>query len=318
MFCHWPARVPARTIDFPVSSLDLYPTFAALADAKIPADKKLDGVDLMAGLKSGENPRKGQPIFAMRHNNTFSDTSVRVDDWKVVRQGNQAWRLFDIAADPGESKDVASQHPQRVAELVKQGEQWSRTHAAPLFFHASGMRDAWAANKMPHFNRTFTADIGAPALGPVRHITDGVFASEKLNPGDSTLEQYVAREKAKWQQKGWRWDQEKVVANFAKIDTDGNGIITGKEKKTYYRGAAPKPAAPPAAAPAKPAADVKLKRGDSDLAHFISVRKALAEKKGQPFNRAGVEKMFAEMDTDKNGIVTGLEKKAYWKVQAGK
>jgi arylsulfatase/uncharacterized sulfatase len=45
------------------------------------------------------------------------------DRWKLVRNlppwGNGAWRLFDIAEDPGETRDLAGAEPERLAELQR-------------------------------------------------------------------------------------------------------------------------------------------------------------------------------------------------------
>ena len=44
MFVHWPGKIEAGNVfDHPVLALDLYPTFAALANASVPANKVLDG-----------------------------------------------------------------------------------------------------------------------------------------------------------------------------------------------------------------------------------------------------------------------------------
>jgi len=319
-FFHWPAKLQARTFDHPVTSLDFYPTFAALAGAAIPKGKVLNGEDIMDALRDGADPRKGEPIFAMRHWAGYSDVSARRGDWKLVRQANKPWRLYDVQTDPGETHDRAAEYPERARELLKVAEGWSRTHVDPLWFHARNAAEQWAGNEMPRFDRTFDPDIGgAPPFGPVVHITDkpvipaipappGVV----LKKGDSTLEQYVAREKAKWESKGWPWNQDRVEANFRKIDTNGDGIITGKEKKAFYQGGSP---APTKAKSASPSVNAQLKKGDSTLEQFVAREKIKWEKNGWPWDRAKVEANFRKMDTNGDGIASGKEKKAYWSGQ---
>lgn len=56
----------------------------------------------------------------------------------------------------------------------------------------------------------------------------------------------------------------------------------------------------------------KLKKGDSTLEMFLAVQKQQQEKKGNDWNQKKYEKMFEQMDTDGDGIVSGDEKKAYW------
>lgn len=243
MFWHWPGKIPAQKVDFPVSSLDFYPTFTALAGGRIPPGKKLDGKNIFQGLEAGENPRKGDLIFSLRHRNSYSDVSVRRDDWKVVRYANQPWRLFNITADPGETRDLAAQYPERVKEMIQAAQQWSTTHTQPLWFHAAAARDAWTENHMPRFEKTFEPIIGAPALPPVKHITDepaptntpSAPAGIHLKKGDSSREQFIAMEKAKWEKNGWPWNQERVEAMFEEVDVNRDGIASGLEKKNYWK-----------------------------------------------------------------------------------
>ncbi|EMI40448.1 N-acetylgalactosamine 6-sulfate sulfatase (GALNS) [Rhodopirellula sp. SWK7] len=246
MFFHWPGKIPAQKFDYPVSALDFYPTFAALADAEIPSSKKLDGKNILADMSNGTNPRPNDVIFAMRHRAGYSDVSARRGDWKAVRYSNQPWRLFNITEDLEELNDLASNNPERLEELVAAAEKWSQTHAEPLFFDSPVARDKWYESDMPNFDKTFQAEVGAPPLRPVTHVTDNdvsepiakapqmTEAGVKLNRGDSTLEHFIALEKAKWQKNGWNWNQEKVEALFKEIDTDEDGIASGKEKKAYW------------------------------------------------------------------------------------
>jgi arylsulfatase A-like enzyme len=252
MFWHWPGKIPARKYDYPVSSLDFYPTFAALAGADIPKGKVIEGRNILDAIQTGTDGRNGDMIFSMRHRNSYSDISARSGDWKVARHDNQPWRLFNITADPGETTDLAVQNPERVAEMVKQAEQWSRSHVDPQWFHALPARDAWNDNNMPNFDRDFQPDIGAPSLPPVTYITDAVEAAAPvaksaptagapvappgyvMKKGDSTYEQYAANEKVKWERNGWPWNEEKVIENFKKMDSSNDGIISGQEKKAYW------------------------------------------------------------------------------------
>jgi hypothetical protein len=40
-------------------------------------------------------------------------------DRELIDIDDRGWRLFDLAADPGEIRDLAAEHPQRLAELSK-------------------------------------------------------------------------------------------------------------------------------------------------------------------------------------------------------
>jgi arylsulfatase len=54
---------------------------------------------------------------------------MRQGDWKLSRPASPqaAWRLFDLAADPGETRDIAAAKPSLAARLA---EYWRRYAAA--------------------------------------------------------------------------------------------------------------------------------------------------------------------------------------------
>ena len=53
----------------------------------------------------------------------FGRMAMRQGDWKVVRipapDGPGAWQLYNLAVDPGETDDLASRHPDRLAALLE-------------------------------------------------------------------------------------------------------------------------------------------------------------------------------------------------------
>jgi len=131
-FLSLPGTIPAGQVyGETVSSLDLFPT--ALALAGMGATDSLDGVDLMPYL-TGE--KSGPP-----HENLYwrvgPQAALRQGDWKLVRAAKKGqagpWQLYDIAKDPGESKDLASEKPGIVEELVREWERLDAPMVAPLF-----------------------------------------------------------------------------------------------------------------------------------------------------------------------------------------
>lgn len=158
MFFHWPAGLEGgRQYDHPVSSLDYYPTFAALAGAEVPYSQKLDGLDILSAVKANQSAREGKAMFALRHFNGFHNVGIRQDRWKATRKGpNSPWELFDITTDLGESKDVSSQYPERVKEMVGAAKVWSQAHIDPLWFDTPNGAKYWKDKNMPDYARTFT------------------------------------------------------------------------------------------------------------------------------------------------------------------
>ncbi|MEN8703415.1 MAG: sulfatase-like hydrolase/transferase [Polaribacter sp.] len=156
MFFHWKGVVPSGMIyDNPISALDLYPTFAKLAEAKIHENKILDGKDMWNNFMMNKEVRVNQNIFTMRHRNGFSDVGVRNGKWKAVKAYRQKWKLFDIDNDIEESNNVSSQHSEVLKKLVRDAEAWSTTHIQPKWWHNNKTGKEWKADEMPHFDRTF-------------------------------------------------------------------------------------------------------------------------------------------------------------------
>ncbi|MFD0835935.1 sulfatase [Mariniflexile aquimaris] len=156
MFFHWPNQVPAgKKFDFPVTALDLYPTFAGLAKATIPKEKQLDGKNIWNDVVKGSNPRKGEMIFSMRHRNGFSDVGVRMDEWKATKAYNSSWKLYNINDDMGEKNDLSSKYPEQLKIMVAGAENWSKKHTEPKWFDPESLKEVWKEKEMAKFPNTF-------------------------------------------------------------------------------------------------------------------------------------------------------------------
>ncbi len=51
---------------------------------------------------------------------------------------------------------------------------------------------------------------------------------------DWTKQQYIDKERTNWEKNGWAWNQDKVESNFAEIDTNKDGIASGKERQVWF------------------------------------------------------------------------------------
>ncbi|MDO6693145.1 sulfatase-like hydrolase/transferase [Aliiglaciecola sp. 3_MG-2023] len=160
MMMHWPAKLkPGKRYPHPVSSLDFYPTFMALAGAKIPEDKTLDGKDIWSHIEQGSSARKGESLYVLRHRKAAHDVSVRRDQWKAVRtKVTGKWQLFNIELDIAEKNDLAKQHPEILQDLVNDIAHWSWSNVPPKWFHQHWEGDQWRKDNMPKFGETFTVD----------------------------------------------------------------------------------------------------------------------------------------------------------------
>ena len=127
----WDGRLQAGTkCDQPVCTVDVLPTCAALAGARLP-DRALDGRDVSPVLLGNSDPDEHRALFWKAE----SDRVEKRKPWLVVRRGQwklhryrvgagMATELYDLAADAGERKDLAVSQPKLVAKLTGAMEEW--------------------------------------------------------------------------------------------------------------------------------------------------------------------------------------------------
>ncbi|MDF1659938.1 MAG: sulfatase-like hydrolase/transferase, partial [Verrucomicrobiales bacterium] len=157
MFMHWPGQVPAGSVfEHPVLALDLYPTFAGLAGATIPADKKLDGRDIWGFLIAGLDPRGDDPVFWLRHHGVGNEVAIRQGNLKAYRKNFGPWRLYDVTSDFDESEDLAKENAGLLDDLVGKGRKWSETLQSPQWHDTAAGLKSWNENGMPKFEETFS------------------------------------------------------------------------------------------------------------------------------------------------------------------
>lgn len=149
----WPGKIEGgRVSDEILSTMDLLPTFAKITGASLPDDTKLDGVEASGFLLgSGEaSPRDNYLYYS-----GCLLTGVRVDQWKLVlpRKANPpgtGWwgrmieavgevQLFNLDSDPGETRNLAAEHPEIVGKLMSKIET-ARTELGDIGQTGTGAR----------------------------------------------------------------------------------------------------------------------------------------------------------------------------------
>ncbi len=120
----WPGKIAAGSvIDEAFWSPDLLVTAAAITAAALPKDIVFDGKDVTDVLRGGARSPHESFYFSFR-----SHSAVRKGDWKIVREKpNQPWQLFNLATDISESKNLAREHPDKVAELISTFDTWTES-----------------------------------------------------------------------------------------------------------------------------------------------------------------------------------------------
>lgn len=115
----WPGRIePGSTTDETVMTMDLFPTFAELAD--VPTPVGMDGATLAPVLLKGESIPDRDLFWRMDE-----DWAVRRGPWKLVHsEGEQG--LYNLDDDIGETTDVSADNPELVEALAASFKTWEQ------------------------------------------------------------------------------------------------------------------------------------------------------------------------------------------------
>lgn len=113
----WPSRITAgRVSDELVTSMDLFPTLAAVCSAELPTDRTIDGRDVSA-IWFDEDATSPHEAFFYYWMNDLE--AVRSGRWKLhfSKKRTETSALYDLDADISETTDVSAQHPDVVESL---------------------------------------------------------------------------------------------------------------------------------------------------------------------------------------------------------
>ena len=144
-FAQWKGVLPAgRVFDAPVITLDVVPTALAAAGVPVPAEAKLDGLNLLPAWR-GEAPLAARELYWRFHfppaHPPFYKSAIRAGDWKIVKswerseaEGNKpsVARLIALRDDPAEAHDRAAAEPARFADLQEKWDAWNAELAEPF------------------------------------------------------------------------------------------------------------------------------------------------------------------------------------------
>lgn len=119
---------PGRVWDRPMISMDLLPTFLAMADPKAAPPQGIDGRDFLPVLKGTSQTHE---FLFWSH---AQQRAVRSGDWKLIVNPpnfpgeeirDRVW-LSNLEADPGERENLAGKEPERVRLLTEKLRAWER------------------------------------------------------------------------------------------------------------------------------------------------------------------------------------------------
>ena len=127
MIACWPAGIPqdkrgsfvrqhAALPDFMATALDL-------SGAKYPEKVPMhDGRSLLPLLQGSDAPIHPEPLYWEHEGNA----AVRHGRWKLVREYNKPWELYDISADRTELQDLSGVRQDVRTEMEQMWTAWAR------------------------------------------------------------------------------------------------------------------------------------------------------------------------------------------------
>ena len=126
----WKGKIPAGTTRERVSGFeDWLPTLLEVAGAKDSTPKQIDGISLVPTLLGQSQPER--PFLYREFPGYGGQQIVRIGDWKGVRQNlkpagkdkdkkpSLTIELYNLKDDLAESKNVATEHPDIVAQIER-------------------------------------------------------------------------------------------------------------------------------------------------------------------------------------------------------
>jgi arylsulfatase A-like enzyme len=114
-FIDWPGHIKPGTIEGMAHVVDMYPTLAAIAGAKMEKNKPLDGINLWPAISEGKPSPRSEVVY----NVDPTAGAVREGDMKLVWTAGLPGNieLFDLSKDPGETTNLAAEMPDIVKKL---------------------------------------------------------------------------------------------------------------------------------------------------------------------------------------------------------
>jgi arylsulfatase A-like enzyme len=170
-FWRWPGTLKPGRVDRLTAHVDVFPTLAELAGAKLPDDPSRDGRSLVPLLR---DPQHAWPDrYLVTHVGRwergaapvkFGACSVRWNEWNLVRTRDR-WSLYNLKDDPGEQRDRAADHADIVENMALHYDAWWTDIQADLV-NERAFETAPAANPFAEaYRKQHGVDRATPRVG---------------------------------------------------------------------------------------------------------------------------------------------------------
>ncbi len=119
---YWPGKIVAGSeSDEVIMTMDMFPTFLNIADVEIPANLKLNGINVLPQILGNETLAARSVCWKIGN-----EKAIRKDKWKLCMFGNDRLELFDLSIDIGESKNIADENTPIVEQLIAEYNEWEK------------------------------------------------------------------------------------------------------------------------------------------------------------------------------------------------
>ena len=118
----WPSRVKPGTIcREPVNGTDILATLCAIAGARVPTDRPIDGTNILPIFK-GKKIKRKVPLY-WRYDRALSrpfTVAMRQGDWKILADNKMTkFELYNLRNDIAEKHNLAASKPRRLSAMKK-------------------------------------------------------------------------------------------------------------------------------------------------------------------------------------------------------
>ncbi len=124
----WTGVIPENIeYNYPISTLDLLPTFFKAAGGAMNKLSGIDGVNLLPYVLGENKNRPHETLYWKKE----SRGAIRNNDWKLLRFPDRPAELYNIAEDLSETNNLATKYPDRVKTMYKKLFEWELTLERP-------------------------------------------------------------------------------------------------------------------------------------------------------------------------------------------
>lgn len=134
----WPKVVKPGTISREVvTSVDYFPTICEATGVPLPTDRDIDGVSLLAHLKSGGRTGLNRQAIYWHFPHYRGDVPpysiIRAGEWKLIkRYEGKTFELFNLKDDLSETNELSDKMPEKVRELDAELTAWLQQTGAKM------------------------------------------------------------------------------------------------------------------------------------------------------------------------------------------